>query len=255
MYRIVGQLLDPYTFLLIGLLLTSVWGRRTFAGQARSFRVTFLLACILAILSTPLTGYFSLGSLEWRYPQTPLVPRSPDTIVVLSGGLIRDDAQCKKTRLGAESVERCLHAARLYKQAGGCRVIVTGGRGDWKNPCPTLAESMRDFLVESGVKPTDVVLEDQATTTYENALFSLPLLAEVGAGRILLVTSAAHMPRAEGCFRRLGLTVYPAPCDRRAGHHALSPNSFLPSSRGISEFCQASHEWAGYAWYWLRGRV
>jgi uncharacterized SAM-binding protein YcdF (DUF218 family) len=123
-------------------------------------------------------------------------------------------------------------------------------------PGPTLAEAMRDFLVELGVPSSDIILESRSRSTYENALQSARLLKDRGIRKIILVTEAAHMPRALGTFRKQGLEAVPAPC------HYISTAWFerpllglLPAPGTLRESQGVLHEWLGMAWYRLRGRM
>ena len=70
-----------------------------------------------------------------------------------------------------------------------------------------------------------VVIEPKATTTYENAVFTRNLLAPSATDRWLIVTSAVHMPRAIGVFRRAGFTVesWPVFDDKDASADFLGP--------------------------------
>ena len=114
---------------------------------------------------------------------------------------------------------------------------------------------MRDFVVELGVQPSDVVLEEKSTTTLENASFSIHLLDNRQDSRVFLVTDAAHMPRAVYCFQSHGITVIPAPCNFRSRQLEWSCKCFLPSLEGMEDVNYAAHEWLGLAWYRLRTLV
>src|SRR5207237_2675856 len=107
---------------------------------------------------------------------------------------------------------RCLYAAELYRAAGHCPVVVTGGRMNGPSE-PSCAQVMRTFLTGLGVSEADITTEDDSQTTYENATNTRKLLEARGVRRVVLVTDAAHMFRAERCFRKQGLEVVPAPCN------------------------------------------
>jgi uncharacterized SAM-binding protein YcdF (DUF218 family) len=63
------------------------------------------------------------------------------------------------------------------------------------------------------------------------------------------------MNRAERCFRKLGITVVPAPCGHQAAVWQFSLRAFLPSEGGLAQITRAAHEWLGRGWYRLRGRI
>lgn len=254
MYGFLNQLTEPFTFLVLGLWVTTVWSWRS-KPRGRPLVVGTILLALLTLLSTPIVGDLALASLERSYPPSVEVPTRNDTIVVLSANLATTEDSDGKIRLGRESLLRCYHAARLYHDSGGCLVILSGGSIDPRWPRATLADAMRDFMLEMGVRGDDLLMEEKSTTTYENARFCKPLLERREAGRIWLVTEAAHIYRAKGCFSALGIPIVPAPC----GHHAWQTQttlaSFLPSSHGASAMSRAAHEWVGCLWYRLNGRT
>lgn len=255
MYRFVNALLDPYTLLLLvlfGVLFSSLRQRR--AGRWLE-RVAFAMTGLLLVLSMPVVGYLSQGSLEWSYPPSSEVPSAADAIVVLSGNVQIDGMADAHLQLGDETLFRCWHAFQLYQRSGGCRIIVAGGRVPGTPANETLAEIMRDFFVSVGVPAAEVTLEEQSTTTHENARNTSNLISSLGCERIFLVTSAIHMRRAESCFARQNVNVIPCPCNHNALRLDPLPFSIIPSVSGIRLVQSAAHEWLGLLWYWVRDRV
>jgi uncharacterized SAM-binding protein YcdF (DUF218 family) len=255
LYEFIVGLLEPFTFLMLCIAAALAWAWRSTHPRGRTLKAACLLTGVLFVLSTEAVGYLAIASLESAYPRSANVPKPTDTLVVLSGGLSVSDEAGKDVRLGDDTLKRCLYAVQLYRRAGGCRMILSGGKVDWKKPGPTFAAAMRDFVIEMGVRPDDLALEEKSSTTYENAVYSKPLLEQSGGGRIFLVTEATHMYRSEKCFHAQGVDVTPAPCDHHVGRFEFIPTTFLPSARGISQVVRASHEWLGVAWYRLRGRI
>ncbi|MFN0052190.1 MAG: YdcF family protein [Planctomycetales bacterium] len=255
MYRIVALFLEPYTLLLLCTLLATLWAwwRRT--APSRALRGAVAFQVLLIVLSMPAVGFLALGTLEWAYPPTELHPSPEDTLVVLAADMLIDDAAGDRVRLGPRSIDRCLYALELYRDAGRCRVILSGGKVNWANPGPTLAETMRDFLVQQGVRPDDLELEDRSSTTFENAHNTQTLLKASSDGRAFLVTSASHMGRSVRCFRALDVAVIPAPCDHRALYERYTVGSYIPRAHGIANVGDAVHEWLGFVWYRLQGRL
>ena len=254
-YSVVVQLVEPYTLLLVASLAICVTAWRSKKWREKAGLVAALCLSLLWVLSTPAVKHLALGSLEWRYDTEIVSPTSTDTIVVLGGSHVREDADGNRIRLGDTTLMRCTHALRLYRRAGRCRIVVSGGKVDWSEPGLTLGEAMRDYLMDCGVAVEDLVVESGSSSTYENALKTGELLNDESGGRIFLVTSASHMWRSEACFRRQGLEVTPAPCEFHAQHLPRSITSLLPSANGVQGFNEAVHEWLGLAWYWLRGRI
>jgi uncharacterized SAM-binding protein YcdF (DUF218 family) len=99
-------------------------------------------------------------------------------------------------------------------------------------------------------------MDRRARNTYENALFSKQLAAPKAGERWLLVTSAFHMPRAVGLFRKAGFAVEPYPVDWRVGRSASDILAFtLLATDGLGRTDVAMREWIGLLAYWITGRT
>lgn len=255
LYAFVGQLLQPYTLLVVTSLVACIVVWRVPKWRQNTGLVATSCFTLLLVLSTPIAQYLALGSLEWWYSSDVVAPKSGDTIVVLAGGHILEDDAGLRIRLGNTSVARCMYALQLYRESGGCRMILTGGKVDWSQPGLTIADAMRNFFLQCGVADEDIVIEDRSSSTYENALFTGELLSEGTQGEVFLVTSATHMWRAERCFRAQGVSVVAAPCDFQVRSFQFNSTSVLPSANSMQGVNDAAHEWVGLVWYWLRGRL
>jgi uncharacterized SAM-binding protein YcdF (DUF218 family) len=253
MYHLVVELLQPFVllYLLAGLVLLQLWRQRR--EQRRLLLILMAAFAALFLCSTPGVSYFALGSLEWSYPPREQRPKDAGAIVILAGYVCPAAGARRHLELGQDTLYRCLEGARLYHQGQPCPVLVSGGTVEEDKP--TCAPLMRDFLIQLGVPTTDILVEDRSRTTWENAVESRKLLEPHGIGKIVLVTDAAHLFRAERCFRKQGLEVLPWGCRYRATVFPLKVSQFLPSSRGGAGLRDAAHEWLGLAWYWLHGRI
>jgi len=122
---------------------------------------------------------------------------------------------------------------------------------------------MADMLVFFGVPREAILLEDRSRNTYENAVESARILSDHGFERIVLVTSAMHMPRAYGVFRMTDLTVIPAPTDYLLTHSdwvfyrqpdlGLQLINLLPKAEYLEMTEKALKEIIGLAVYRLQG--
>jgi uncharacterized SAM-binding protein YcdF (DUF218 family) len=252
MYQLLAPILQPYTLLVLGIVSAAGWAWMRKKTRRPALVVAAILVGLLYLLSTPLAGFVALRSLE-ETPSLPGVKLHPrDTIVVLSGSVLKDNDAGDEARVGSDTFYRCYHAAKIYKSHGPCRVLLSGGKVDFSDPGPTLAKVMRDFVLELGVHASDVVLEEQSSTTFENASYSKDMLESGEENRIFLVTDAAHMPRAQYCFQAQGITVIPTACNYRARRLEWSVRTLLPSVDGIDAVNDVAHEWLGLIWYRLR---
>jgi uncharacterized SAM-binding protein YcdF (DUF218 family) len=233
---------------LIGLVLTR--SKRT----ARTGR-RLTAAAIVLVLSFGLLpfGRLLLAPLEDRFPPWDAGRGAPDGIVVL-GGVIEPEAGDRPNSGVNERAERITAIAGLARQHpaakilfSGGDILLTGGRESEAHVAGALLESF-------GIPASRLLLEDQSRTTAENAAFSLQLAAPKASERWLLVTSAWHMPRAVGAFRRVGFPVEAYPVDYRTPGTAANWIPFGSVSIGLHHMDTAMHEWFGLVTYWLTGR-
>jgi uncharacterized SAM-binding protein YcdF (DUF218 family) len=253
-YFLLTGLLQPYPlcFLLTAAALGYAWYRER-AARRRLLGVAVPFAG-LVLVSLPALSYLELGSLEWHYPPLHEPPARVEALVVLGGAIWRADAVRPRAEPGVDTVYRCLYAAELYRAAGRCPVVVSGGRMNGPSE-PSCAEVMRDFLTDLGVDGSDIRVEGESRTTYENGANTRKLLEPRGVRQVVLVTDAAHMFRAERCFRKQGLEVVPAPCNYRATSFDWTALDFVPSPGAARHSGEAFHEWVGTLWYWWTGRI
>ncbi len=163
-------------------------------------------------------------------------PGRGDVIVVLGAGV---NSRCVPNNY---AIQRLLRAAEAYADGRAPLVLITGGRP--RGVTCSVAGAMAELGVRFGIPADRIRLENAARNTFQNALYSDPILRRLGARRLVLVTDRLHMKRAEGCFRALGYET-----ERFAVH---SPDSH-PDNMSMLGF--AGHEAVALTYYWLRGRV
>jgi uncharacterized SAM-binding protein YcdF (DUF218 family) len=255
MYEFLVEILQPYflLYLLTGLAILNLWHRRRESRR----RLILLSVAFLALtaMSIPAVAHLAMGTLEWQYEPADDRPEEAGAIVVLACGVIPPGPGGQRGELGTDTVRRCRHAAALYHQGRPCPVVVSGGQVRPDSPEPAGAPLMRDFLVEQGVRPADLIVEDRSRTTYENAVECCRILRDKGVERPLLVADAVDLFRAERCFRKQGVEVVPSASDYGTANFEWSYLAFLPRP-GAARLCQRVwHEWLGTLWYSLRGRI
>jgi uncharacterized SAM-binding protein YcdF (DUF218 family) len=243
-----------WLYLILAWGLICLWrnGRET-RGRLLWLTIPFVIG---SIISLPVVAHLALGTLEWSYPMEVEISKRPDMVVVLSGYMFApQDGQRDRIELGPDTYYRCLHALAIYRQVGGCSLLLSGGIVEGKPGGTSLAEAMRDFLVRRGVKPEDLTVEKRSETTYENAVECAKILRERGVSHIMLVTDAKHLWRATLCFRRQGIEVAPSACNFATARFRNRFEDYLPSPRGAAQFLDAYHEWFGVLYYQLRGWI
>ena len=193
-------------------------------------------------------------SLEARYPPQSLesVP-SADAILVL-GGAVRGRAPPRLFPDLNASADRVWHGARLFHAGKAPLVILSGGHLPWSRATGPEAQAMLQFLIDLGVPEDRVLLETRSGTTHENALETARLLAARGIERVLLVTSAEHMRRAEATFRAAGIVLVPAPTDYEVlAEPEWTLLAYLPDAAALAASSDALREYLGLWVYRWRG--
>jgi len=171
-------------------------------------------------------------------------------IVVLSAGSIRHAPEYGGAAIPDHvALARLRYAAKLQHETA-LPILVSGGIVTLDGSGPTLAAGLAAALREDFRTPV-AWLEERSTNTAENAVESAKVLLGAGVKRILLVTDAMHMPRAERQFVRAGFEVIAAPTIFLG---AGSPGffDFLPSAEGLRRTHYAFYEWLGLFWYRIR---
>lgn len=252
---LVWHLLHPYTILLLltGLGLANLWRKRS-ESRKRLLLVTVPYV-LLVVFSLPAVAYLLVGSLEWQYPGLERRPEDTQAIVVLSSGVRRPDGPRRGFELDEDSLNRCLRAAEVYREGKPCPVVATGGPAPDGDPDHSVAAAMGDFLVQLGVRRQDLILEEHASSTHENAVNTAKLLQKRGLRRIVLVTTATHLPRAVRCFQKQGLEPTACGAGFKATPGSTARFGFVPQMGAAQGSQRVAHEWLGLAWYWLRDRI
>jgi len=174
------------------------------------------LVLIIALLTLWIGGnrWFAEGlalSIEGQY-QTPTPIPEEEVLVVLGGGT--NPAELPRQTIEMNSAgDRVLYAAHLYRQGKARYLLVSGGRLAWDTRPSSPASEMASLLEWLGVPKEAIWVQDKSQNTAEDALYSAQILKQKGINRILLVTSAWHMPRSVRLFAAQGLDVIPLPTD------------------------------------------
>ena len=131
----------------------------------------------------------------------------PDYLVVLGAGL-------RGNSISASLLYRLETALDFHEMYPDVKIVVSGGQGKGENMAEALA--MRNFLVDNGVDPSLIIMEDKSTNTYENFLYTKYILeedTEKDNFTITIISNNFHMYRAKFLAREVGFSTYgyPAP--------------------------------------------
>lgn len=213
-------------------------------------------AVILALLTIFLPVHSWIAApLEQRFPRLQTLPDTVSGIIVLGGGvdqLLTEAHQQPSLNYAAERMTEAVALARLYPEA---RLVFTGGSAvvnDSDNSLKEADVAERLFLA-LGVEKSRMILESASRNTYENVLYTKALVKPKPREIWLLITSAFHMPRSVGIFRKHNWEVIPYPTDYRVIAGKRQPN--LGFAEKLSIIDSASKEWVGLVSYYLLGRT
>jgi len=201
-------------------------------------------------------------SLEWQYlPEGEI--QTADAIVVLGGGTDSPEAPRPIVEMNSAG-DRVVYGAHLYHEGKAPVIVLSGGSITWLGSrTSTPADEMASLMEMLGVPDEALNLQDKSQNTYEDATLSAAVLKDLGAERIILVTSAMHMPRSMGLFEKQGFEVIPAPTDFKvteAGWKNLwEPNlegqlvNFFPTASNLGATTNVIKEYLGMLVYRFRG--
>jgi uncharacterized SAM-binding protein YcdF (DUF218 family) len=211
---------------------------------------------LLAICGFSPLGNLMLYPLEARFPPWDDTKGAPDGIVVLGGSIEPDLSAARGTVVFTGSVDRIIAAAALAHRYPRARIVFSGGNANLvSDDAAKEADTARAVFERLRVAKDRLLMERQSRNTLENAEFSKAMLNPKPGERWLLVTSAYHMPRSIGAFRKVGFAVEPYPVDWRTG----GPRDLLKFSiyaiDGLGRVEIAMREWIGLSAYRITGKT
>jgi uncharacterized SAM-binding protein YcdF (DUF218 family) len=248
-----GIMVIPTNFL-IGLgLLGAVLMCTRFASLGRKLAIASILLLAMAAFS-PL-GNWLLYPLESRFPPWDPARGAPDGIIVLGGSIDAEMSAAHGTTVVGNAADRIIATAALARQYPNARVVFTGGSANLISGDAREADYAGTLFESLGVAKARLTMERRSRNTQENAEFSKALVAPKSGERWLLVTSAFHMPRSVGLFRKAGFAVEPYPVDWRVGGRADLLTFSSSADDGLQRTDVGMREWIGLVAYWATGRI
>jgi uncharacterized SAM-binding protein YcdF (DUF218 family) len=251
--KTLGIMLLPANFLIgIGLL-----GAILLATRFNSLGRKLLIASVvlLAVCGFSPLGNLVLYPLETRFPPWDATRGAPDGIVVLGGSIDADVSVAHGTAAFTAAAGRLIEATALAHRYPNARVIFSGGSANLISADAKEADYAAAIFESLGVSRERLTMERRSRNTQENAEFSKAIAAPKNGERWLLVTSAYHMPRSVGLFRKAGFAVEPYPVDWRTG----KPEDILEFSpvavEGLERTDIGIREWIGLTAYWVTGKI
>lgn len=251
MFLLLSKILDWLLAPLSWSLLLLLWAALSRGRPRRATALVGLAAAVLVVfsmepVSTRLQRLGESGARSTYHPEVVY-----DAVVVL-GGMI-DAAATRASGEGElqDHGERVLRAFELVRAGRARAVLLSGGLLSPQPGDVPEADLLAARLARWGLPPAQVVVEGASRNTRENAIESARVAAGRGWKRLLVVTSALHLPRAMGCFRAVGLEPDALPVDRRAGDGR--GQGWLPRASALVDSTDVLRELAGRVVYRVAG--
>ena len=208
---------------------------RWYGGIFALFGTTLLFVSSYA----PITAKI-IAPLEQQYPSYQAVEEATDYVAVLGHAHASSASQPITSQISPTGVVRISEGLRIYRLNPGSKLIFTGYKAG--DPV-SYAEKSKQLALALGVPEQDIITFDEPKDTAEEALL---LAAQFTGSKLVLVTSASHMPRAMLLFEKAGLSPTPAPT-----HHQNKPVTSklrFPSANTLAKAHYWAHEQLGLLW-------
>jgi uncharacterized SAM-binding protein YcdF (DUF218 family) len=252
--KTLGFLLLP-TNLLIGVgFIGAILLLTRFASLGRKLVMASVLLLVICGLS-PLGNYL-LYPLESRFPPWDAgAGAAPDGIIILGASIEADLSAAHGTPVVRSAPDWIIAAAALAHRYPNARIVFSGGSANLISTDAREADFAGAIFESLGIAKSRLTMERQSRNTLENAQFSKALVAPKAGERWLLVTSAFHMPRSIGLFRKAGFAVEAYPVDWRVGGRGdlMSFSNVILDGLGRTEV--AVREWIGLIAYRATGKI
>lgn len=254
--KILGFLAQPSSLIALALL-AGLWLMR--GGQHRGLGARLAWGSLAALVVCGLlpVGNVLILPLEERFSSVP-APAAGEPLagIIILGGFEDGWVSAGRGKLAVnESAERLTEGVRLARAHPEAKVVFTGGVGGLFPGGVDATGPVGQYFRDMGVEAGRLVLEGRARNTHENARLTAELVLPVPGERWVLVTSAYHMPRAVGLFRKAGFEVaaYPVDYRTRGAADLLRPFERIPA--GLMRLDLAVVEWIGLVAYRMLGRT
>lgn len=250
--------LYPTGMITLLIILTLVFWKK------RRVSVTFLIIAfiILLVAGNKYTATTLARTLEWRYPAL-VEGTTADVIVVLGGGtepVVEPRSMVEVNSAG----DRVLYAAKLYQDGIAPVLLLSGGDIDFLFDSPsTPADDMAALMELLSIPRENLLIQNASLNTQQDAEFSCAIIKEKGFEKVILVTSAFHMPRSVALFEAQGCPVIPAPVDfsiTKQGWDSLTHPTIeefvinlMPSYTHLSTVTKTMKEYLGMIYYHFSG--
>ena len=241
LHKILPSIFSPL-MLVIGLIVL---------GVIFNLRKFSLIGIIILILSSlPIISNKFIAYLEKDYQPIEIADvENVDAIVVLSGMIrvIGDEENLKYEF--TDSVDRFFAGLDLFNNNKSPILILTRGKMPWSIGIAE-GEYLKELAIKYGVSEENIILTDEVQNTDQEAKAIKEILTE--DAKIILVTSAFHMPRAEKVFKAANINLIPYPVDFQNSKSKTTMMDFIPSAGSLFDTSHFVREMIGRLYYNLK---
>ena len=242
LHKILPLIASPM-FLVMVLITWGIIFRSRIAGI---LAVSILIICSLPIFSNKLISY-----LENEYILLDASSaETADAIVVLSGMVRTINGKNGLSYEWGEASDRIFAGIELIKKNKAPIMILTGGKLPWSVGKPE-GEYLRDVAIKYGVPKKNILLTENVENTDQEAKAVAELLKKASP-KIILVTSAFHMPRAQKVFEAVGINIEPFAVDFLSAADKHTMMNFIPSAKAFDQTSFFIRELIGRLYYNLK---
>jgi len=245
---IASFLLKPFT---LSLLLLSVGVILLWSKQRQKLGRSLIVFgfASLVLMSIPIVPNEIARRLEYSCPPILRAEDIPDDIrwvVVLSGASIDNAYVPITSRNIRDTLHRVAEGVVLAKKLPKTKLLLSGGSVFDSGPA---SKVMAEMAIELSFPGDRIVKESKSLDTEDQAAI---IASIVGKERVLLVTSALHMPRSVMLFKAYGMDFLPAPTAHISTTRPRLLNMLLPSAGALAMTENVAHELIGMAWFKLK---
>jgi uncharacterized SAM-binding protein YcdF (DUF218 family) len=247
--------IHPFGFVWLSL---GAWlGWKCWRGESRSVWLPGLAWLVLTLFTCTAFPSWLLLHLEDEYPAVKIADApAADVIVCLGGGAAPSLTEPTGANFNT-SVDRLTSALGLLTQGKAPILVITGGGYPQGGVMHAEADAVVTYLKETLMLPHDIRSLGVCADTHDEAVKFASLAKQKGWQKVLLVTSATHMPRSVACFEKMGVTVSAVPCDYLSGFLNIGDQRWLhlPKIGSLQGLSAWLHEIIGLVMYRLRGWI
>jgi len=204
--KVLSFFLNPFIWVTI-LLFSSILS----ADQRRRKKLIIISLGVTLFFSNP--WLINVILIQFQADPMPMKSNEQYEVGIVLGGMVSFD-EVNSTPHFNQSSDRFIQTALLYKTGHIKKIIASGGNAIFVKQHFAEAEFIAKNLIDLGIPKEDIYIEPQSKNTKENAEYTHKLIDSMGGlkGKLVLITSAFHIPRATEIFEKQGLKIRPYPC-------------------------------------------